>query len=152
MATDVKDPLLSEEGGKAKQANYSDFMRRKVELEPKGKKVNACPFGCLTEELDDRGYCHHLVGFSNEDLGVSPVHPQATPRTVMEVLLPPDEDDRLRRRKVLGEVRVPVKRSDVLVRVTNNYRVYREGGIDEVMLERETDPATSDKKPAVVTA
>jgi hypothetical protein len=27
--------------------------------------VNYCPFGCEKEDLDDHGYCEHLIGFKN---------------------------------------------------------------------------------------
>lgn len=27
---------------------------------------NHCPFGCEVSELDDHGYCDHLVGFTND--------------------------------------------------------------------------------------
>ncbi len=30
-----------------------------------GQVVNYCPFGCQDAELDERGYCRHLVGFTN---------------------------------------------------------------------------------------
>ena len=34
-----------------------------------GGKVSYCPFGCKSEsdDLDDHGYCRHLVGFTNGD-------------------------------------------------------------------------------------
>lgn len=28
--------------------------------------ANYCPFGCQGADLDDFGYCHHLVGFTND--------------------------------------------------------------------------------------
>jgi hypothetical protein len=28
-------------------------------------KENYCPFGCQDTDLDEYGYCHHLVGFTN---------------------------------------------------------------------------------------
>lgn len=28
--------------------------------------VNHCPLGCKIEDLDEYGYCHHLVGFTND--------------------------------------------------------------------------------------
>lgn len=30
----------------------------------RGRVVNACPYGCQDEELDQSGYCHHLIGFT----------------------------------------------------------------------------------------
>jgi hypothetical protein len=31
-----------------------------------GEIINYCPFGCPKEDLDEYGYCRHLVGFTNE--------------------------------------------------------------------------------------
>jgi hypothetical protein len=137
---EVTDPLLSEGGVKAKQANYSDLMKRRVELEPRGVKVNACPFGCETHDLDDNGLCQHVVGYTNETLGM----------TRMEVCLPANPADRRRRRSVSGAMIEKVKPTDVKVRITTDYRVYRAGGIDELMMERETAPVNT--KPAAPTA
>ena len=141
--TAISDPLFSEEGGKAKTANYSEFMRKKVELEPKGIRINRCPFGCTVDQLDDHGYCDHLVGFTHEALG-------AKPGGKMEVCLPPDPGDRRARRRVCGDTIERIKAGDVLDRITNNYRVYREGGISELMEERATrpDPKTLALQPA----
>lgn len=33
------------------------------EPKKKGGPVNLCPFDCTEDELDDHGYCHHLIGF-----------------------------------------------------------------------------------------
>jgi|SRR6516162_5469576 hypothetical protein len=30
-----------------------------------GEKPNACPFGCPDDQLDEHGYCRHLIGFTN---------------------------------------------------------------------------------------
>lgn len=34
---------------------------------------NYCPFGCLTEDLNDRGYCKHLAGFTNDKKVMEPL-------------------------------------------------------------------------------
>ena len=140
---DVKDPLISEDGVKAKTANYSEFMAKKVKLAAKGINPNACPFGCESHELDARGYCHHLVGFTHED---EPLRKKA-----FEVLMTPDPDDRLRRRSVDGSRIEKIQRTDVLVRITNNYRVYRPTGIESLLEDRATRPDET-KKPAAPTA
>lgn len=31
-----------------------------------GNVSNYCPFGCRLEDLDENGYCEHLVGFTNQ--------------------------------------------------------------------------------------
>ena len=35
--------------------------------------ANYCPFGCQGTELDDFGYCHHLLGFTNDKKTMEPV-------------------------------------------------------------------------------
>lgn len=45
-----------------KGLNHSRLMQLKAAT-PAGETVNVCPFGCEDHELDDRGYCGHLVGF-----------------------------------------------------------------------------------------
>jgi hypothetical protein len=32
-----------------------------------GRELNHCPFGCTDAELDERNYCAHLVGFTNDN-------------------------------------------------------------------------------------
>lgn len=41
-------------------------MQGKAEVDVKGQVVNRCPCGCQPEDLDEYGYCHHLVGFTND--------------------------------------------------------------------------------------
>lgn len=31
-----------------------------------GVNKNWCPFGCPDDELDEYGYCYHLIGFTND--------------------------------------------------------------------------------------
>ena len=38
---------------------------------PKPRVDNKCPFGCTLEDLDDHGYCKHLVGFTNDKPGIA---------------------------------------------------------------------------------
>ena len=106
-----------------KSANYSDLMKKRVELGPRGVKVNVCPFGCETDRLDDLGFCDHLVGFTNENLGMGR----------FELMLPPAEGDRHKRRRVDGRIVLPVLKDDVLVRVTSDHRVYRRGGVQAAL-------------------
>lgn len=39
----------------------------------KAPKDNHCPCGCLLVELDELGYCYHLIGFSNDGRVVEPL-------------------------------------------------------------------------------
>jgi len=36
---------------------------------------NYCPLGCVAEELDEYGYCHHLVGFTADRKTLEPIAP-----------------------------------------------------------------------------
>ncbi len=91
----------------------------------KGGKVNACPFGCKIENLDDNGYCHHLVGFTNDGKIYEPMIDE-------KVKDPFGGKDRFTgRRKVIAEIdgkdnRQPVLPTDTLVQITVSQRVYRE--------------------------
>lgn len=40
-----------------------------------GTVVNHCPMGCALEDLDEYGYCPHLVGFTNDGKVVETVQP-----------------------------------------------------------------------------
>lgn len=94
----------------ARSANLSDLMLAKNRVTD-GDKVNACPFGCQVPDLDENGYCRHLVGFADGDL------------TKFEPLRGPNE---FGHRVVDGSDPQPVLRSDRLVRITTSYRVYRD--------------------------
>jgi hypothetical protein len=86
-----------------------------------GEKVNFCPFGCATDELDEHGYCKHLVGFTADG----------------KTLEPMAADERGRRR-VDGGRREPVLKGDVLERITTCSRVYRD---EKKADDREKKPA-----------
>ncbi len=54
--------------------NYTPLREAIVEANKVGGDVNACPFGCEDEDLDERWYCHHLVGFTNDvKMGYEPL-------------------------------------------------------------------------------
>lgn len=61
---------------------------------------NLCPFGCEDDQLDEWGYCRHLVGFTNDN-------------KIME----------LRQR---GSPKERVKKSDIIVPREPSSRVYRD--------------------------
>ncbi len=95
-------------GPQERKANLSELMQAKGKASA-GEAVNACPFGCQDEELDELGYCQHLVGFTNDG-------------KMMEPMVP----DERGRRRCLGSAPEPVKKSDKLVRITVSSRVYRD--------------------------
>lgn len=99
-------------------------------------KVNACPFGCSFQQLDDHGYCRHLVGFSNDKKTFEPMirDPQTGRRVVRcrskvarEISQWGDDG-----KPVMMDVPHPVLDhvlpGDALVRISTSYRVYRDVG------------------------
>jgi hypothetical protein len=100
-------------GGKS--ANLSPLMAA-LNSATDGEVVNACPFGCETEDLSDKGHCRHLIGFTL---------PQDAGR--FEVLEPPDENGS---RRVNGRKIEKVRPGDKLMRVTICHRVYRKSPDD----------------------
>jgi hypothetical protein len=66
-----------------------------------------CPFGCRMDDegVDQNGYCRHLVGFTNDGKTMEPLVKH-------------------RFHQSHGAPQ-PVRKDDVLVRVTVSYRVYR---------------------------
>ena len=98
-------------GMQNKKANHSPLMQAlsKASL---GESPNFCPFGCQSEQLDENGYCRHLVGFT---VPGEPHH--------FEPLAPPDAAGY---RTVRGARREPVRKGDRLVQITVSSRVYRD--------------------------
>lgn len=110
----MADPRIV--GPRDQKARLSPLMQAKGRVAT-GEKVNACPFGCEPGDLDEMGYCDHLVGFTNNSekeckAGKGEMEPMGK--------------DTQGRRKVFGADKAPVKKNDVLVQITTSYRVYRE--------------------------
>jgi hypothetical protein len=98
------------------QKHLSPLMRARAKSG--AKTVNACPFGCGTKDLDEHGYCYHLVGFT------VPGNDK-----VMEVFEPGDHEFaslavRGGKRFVNGQKTVPVPPKARLVLITVCSRVY----------------------------
>ena len=91
-----------------------------------GEKVNFCPFGCRDEDLDDHGYCDHLVGFTTDGKMLEPMSVGPYGYKVVD-----------------GKHPEPVLSTDKLERITTSYRVYRDTPKDEITddeLEEATRP------------
>jgi|HubBroStandDraft_2_1064218.scaffolds.fasta_scaffold65285_2 hypothetical protein len=135
----------------------SELMKAKSRA--KGK-VNACPFGCTMQQLDDNGYCRHLVGFTTDRKTMEPL--------IRETKINPDNGERmLTGRRIVrpatrqvedivdyddegnpikGKVRIPVPEplqpGDKLVRITVSYRVYRDRDSSKAVKRVEFDEKT----------
>ncbi len=89
-------------------ANLSKLERAKRKAHDR-QKVNACPFGCEIADIDDSGYCRHLVGFANDKSGMYPF---------LAV------DDKGRRQ--VSDKLVPIPADAKLIRISVSWRVYHE--------------------------
>ena len=124
----------------------SDLMKAKAKNSQKNT-VNACPFGCQLEDLDDQGYCHHLVGFTCWG-------PQGEDKKMMEVFEPPqmpypegskNRNLLLGHRCVNGKKRVPIPKGAQLVKITVCSRVYDPKAVD--WRTEETKQLMSERRP-----
>lgn len=115
-----------------RHAPLSELMRAK-NAAGVGGQVNFCPFGCEDEQLDQHGYCRHLVGFSVGD----PVHPvQFEPMIhlrrgrvvyVERATTKAEHDEEGKAIIVHGKPKLqPIQKGDRLVRITTSCRVYRD--------------------------
>lgn len=102
-----------------KKDNLSDLMRAKARCLT-GEKVNACPYGCDMEDIDDNGYCKHLVGFTNDGKGMEPMVMDDRGRRMVRVKSEITDEGKTRR------LLEPVLKTDKLVKITVSSRVYRE--------------------------
>lgn len=84
-----------------------------------GDIVNACQYGCEVEDLDNNGYCRHLVGFTRI---TKPGEPEAfDPRKPRY-----NENGEIIAEFVDGSDPQPVLKTDIKVRITGSCRVYRD--------------------------
>lgn len=118
----VNDKIVNR-GGKAVNPNLSPLMVAKG-LQETGEKANFCPFGCSDDELDDHGYCYHLVGFTNDGKKYEPMVCGSDGNLVVQV---PFKTQRLGPRKIKKIYEYgKVEKTDVLRRITTSARVYRD--------------------------
>lgn len=109
-------------------------------LKAKGRaisgKVNACPFGCSFQQLDDHGYCRHLIGFSNDKKTFEPmIRDPITGKRVVRCksrvtkeIAEWDDDGKPVMMPISHPVLDHVLPGDALVRISISYRVYRDVG------------------------
>jgi hypothetical protein len=84
-----------------------------------GLKLNFCPFGCPDSEIDDFGYCRHLVGFTLDKKTYEPMVMDQNGRRIVQV---PTE----KRNGKIVPVLSKVEKGDQFVEITSSYRVYRD--------------------------
>lgn len=120
-------------GPQARSANLSELMQAKSRA-AMGEKVNFCPFGCEDREVDEHGYCRHLVGFL--DVGGEIRGSEIIKKSYVGRDFEPMRRGKGGRYSIDSYVITEseevvnkydkVQENDVLVRVTTSARVYRE--------------------------
>jgi len=104
-----------------------------------GEPVNECPFGCEDEDLDEQGFCYHLIGVSpdGKKLERNIVGLDGRVRTICPVkkingrnrFVPETIDrEKLKRKKI------------ILKRITTSFRVY-----EDIERPDNWEPAVSDE-------
>lgn len=91
-----------------RRANHSPLMKALSSRQSINDVINFCPFGCEDHELDEHGYCGHLIGFYSKGTSFEP---------------------RVRRKKdgrviVDGTKPRPMEKGFVRVKITTSARVY----------------------------
>lgn len=138
-------------GPQQRKANLSPLMEAKGRASA-GEKLNFCPHGCTDEDLDDHGYCRHLVGFTlpGNDKLYEPMVERLGQRKVQvsrPIVKEPgvDKEDQQASWKWGKPQYQEVKKTDKLVRITVCSRVYRDmpKELSEDELEQATRPETA---------
>lgn len=115
----------------------SDLMKAKGLSQDPGK-VAFCPFGCNGRQMDDNGYCRHLVGFTFDSpekakKGLATMEPMVRGyrgSRIVQVPMKVDPDAGggvdFQGRSLMVPDLPAVLKTDVLVQITTSYRVYRD--------------------------
>ncbi len=92
-------------------------LQRAKRTAAQGEVVNFCPFGCDGPDLDEHGYCPHLVGFTTDGRTYEPrVRRSADGRIITD-----------------GSRPKKIQSGDQLVRITTSARVYRRESSPELV-------------------
>lgn len=76
------------------------------ELTAAGSLINLCPFGCEDYELDERGYCHHLIGFAIDENAKEGSEMELARQTLKKTNRKGDEEDDKRIKVTKGRQRL----------------------------------------------
>ncbi len=126
-----------------KKEHLTPLMRAKAKAGA-GVRINACPYGCNLKDLDDHGYCRHLIGFTlpGDETRYEPmVRADRRRRVKVEMVEDPSEGLDEDGRPMLMPKYPLVKETDKLVRATVCARVYRDvdGRGEKIRLAREAE-------------
>lgn len=115
----MADPRLTALMDRQKQDKRSTLMKAKAKVAQDGV-VNFCPFGCEDSQLDEHGYCKHLVGFTNDKKFYEPMIFDPTRQArVVRVKMTVDENG-----KPVPQLE-PCQKGDKFEEITISSRVYR---------------------------
>lgn len=119
-----------------KNPALSPLMEKRAAVRSSGMVVNACPFNCEGDDLDEKGLCRHLIGYTNNTeeecrAGKGQYEPlvyEGDSRMVrVERERKPAMGPGGKKVTVEGKpILPPVLKSDKLVRITTSCRVYRD--------------------------
>jgi len=107
-----------------RRSKLTPLMKAKTEAIT-GQKVNFCPYGCEDGDLDEHGYCRHLVGFTNDGKLFEPMYRTEGGRRVVRCEMQPKHPGDRGPDVEMVPVLKPVLKTDKLVQITVSYRVYR---------------------------
>lgn len=118
----------------AQKEILSPLMQAKHSQQAAGRVANLCPFGCKDHQLDDNGYCVHLIGFTEDKQTYEPMVRRQGRRVVQvprEKILTGDRNDDGEPDYEWGEPRPPeCPKNARFVRITTCFRVYVEKPVD----------------------
>lgn len=107
-------------GPQLRKTNHSPLMQA-LTRKSDGEVANFCPFGCEDHDLDDRGWCGHLVGFYDRGATYEPRVRRAGDKRVI----------------VSGKKRMPMEKGFKLVRITTCARVYSPKLVESLVQKRD---------------
>lgn len=106
----------------------SPLMRAKA-IAGANEKVNFCPFGCTVEDIDENGYCDHVIGFTNDGKTYEPMILGEDGRRRVKVDMAKVGERRDAKGKmhpIMKPVLPSLLPTDKLVQITTSSRVYRD--------------------------
>lgn len=106
----------------------SELMKRKG-ASMTGVVVNMCPFGCTEKQIDDHGYCRHLVGFTNDKATYEPMLRVEGGRRRVQVPMVIDREESAgmeQGEQILKPDLPKCQKGDQFVQISTSWRVYRD--------------------------
>ncbi len=125
--------MLPSEHSHPTERQQDSRLSKLMKAKQGGNIPNACPFGCQPHQLNEQGYCWHLVGFTNGGREYEPL-----------VL------NHMGRLQCDGKKRQELQPGDRLIRITTSARVYRPTGnpllAREFEREKTENPAATEEE------